>query len=257
MSNGPPYGSGPPYPPGPGGPPPYAGYPPAPPPGIAYVPAPVLMPMPMYPPQPPHMYPPTHNHPPTHSYPPAYPHPYPEPPPDAVHVVDNPPPLDKPMEPEVEWVPTTSHAADSLSSRVFVTGREGWDDSPLWTIRAHHNGHLIPGKLAIKHKAAYIPFSGKEVRVHNFEVLCINPNLVRWIPAGNGQVPSGAIPAGNTHDAEPLYIGRVRHRGSLTPGKVHPSHHCCYISFDGSEVSYKSYEVLCQVGAGGGVQRSA
>lgn len=38
--------------------------------------------------------------------------------------------------------------------------------------------------------------------------------------ASNGQVPPGAIPAGNTHNAEPLYIARVRHMRSITPGKV-------------------------------------
>ncbi|XP_022127275.2 protein TonB [Pieris rapae] len=245
MSYGPPYGGpgGPPYgsPPfgGHGGPP-YAGYPP--PPGVVFPPT-VVMPMPVYPP-PPHAYPPTH------TYPPAYPHPQPQPPPDdPVNVIENDPP--KPFgDSDVDWVPTSSHAAESLSSRVFVTGREGWDSSPLWTIRAHHNGNLIPGKLAIKHKVAYIPYAGKEVRVHNFEVLCTNPNKVRWIPSSNGAVPPGAIPAGNTQNAEPLYIGRVRHKGSLTPGKVHPSHNCCYISFDGSEVSYKNYEVLCIVGGG-------
>ncbi|CAG4945288.1 unnamed protein product [Colias eurytheme] len=223
------------YPPH-GGPPPYVGYPP--PPGVAYVPAPVMMPV--YPP-------------PAFPYPPAYPQPQPQPPqPDPVQVVDNVPP--PPVEPEIDWVSTTTHAAESLTNRVFVTGREGWDGSPLWTIRAHHNGNLVPGKLAVVHRAAYIPFAGREIRVHDFEVLVANPNKVRWIPASNGQVPSGAITGGNTHTGEPLYIARVRHRGSITPGKVHPSHGCAYISFDGSEINYKNYEVLCEVGSYSGIR---
>ena len=67
-------------------------------------------------------------------------------------------------------MPTTPATAASLYGRAYIGGREGWDNSPLWIIRAHHNGNLVPGKLAIKHKAAYVPFAGKEVPVHNIEV---------------------------------------------------------------------------------------
>ncbi|VVC92554.1 unnamed protein product [Leptidea sinapis] len=167
--------------------PPYVGYPPPPlPAGMAYVPTQVMYPM--YPPPPPvhhhppppvyHPPPPPVYHPPPppqpqHTYPPpqsTYPHP---PQPDPVHVVDDPSPPTVVEEPDYEFVAATPHTADALASRVFVTGREGWDFSPLWSIRAHHNGGLIPGKLAIAHR-------------------------IRWMSSRNGQIPSGAIPAGNT-----------------------------------------------------------
>lgn len=54
----------------------------------------------------------------------------------------------------------------------------------------------------------------------NLQVLCCAPHAVRWLHSSNGQVPVGAIAAGNSHNGEPLYIGRVRHMNSLTPGKV-------------------------------------
>ncbi|XP_072949737.1 uncharacterized protein [Epargyreus clarus] len=163
-------------------------------------------------------------------------------------IVPYPPAPEPAPEPEpIDWVSVTPDTAYSLTGRALVVGREGWDGSPLWAIRAHHNGDFVPGKLAIKHKAAYIPHAGMEVPVHHFEVLCAPANAVRWANASNGQVPVGAIAAGNTQSAEPLYIGRVRHRGSVSPGKVHPSHGCCYISFSGSEISFKHYEVLCRI----------
>ncbi|XP_041968107.1 uncharacterized protein LOC121725282 [Aricia agestis] len=216
---------------------PYYGYPPpSMPPGYTYVPTPVMMPA--YPPPPNDI-----NNQPTyvtnHIYHPPVQVSEVEPTP--VMVVEN-----SPQE-VIDWAPATTSTANSLMTQAYYAGREGWDGSPLWVIRAHHNGNLVPGKLAIHHKAAYIPFAGLEVPVHNFEVLCAQQNAVQWIPANNGSVPPQAIIAGNTHSAEPLYIGRVRHRGSLTPGKVHPSHNCCYISFGGSETSYRQYEVLCRV----------
>lgn len=54
----------------------------------------------------------------------------------------------------------------------------------------------------------------------HFQVLCAPAHALRWVPASDGQVPVGAIAAGNTHKAEPLYIARVRHQRSITPGKV-------------------------------------
>lgn len=221
---------------GPPPPPPY-GYPPHPG-GFAYIPMPAPVMMPMYPPPGPD---PTPN--PTYVTNYYYPHAPPPPPatttPDPVRVVEDSNPI--------EWVQSSPNTASTLTHRAFVAGREGWDGSPLWVIRSHHSGELIPGKLAIKHRSAYIPHAGKEIPVHNFEVLCAPGNVLRWVPASNGQVPVGAIPAGNSHSGEPLYIARVNHLKSVTPGKVHPSHGCCYISFGGEEIPMKNYEVLCKI----------
>ncbi|XP_026318572.1 uncharacterized protein LOC113229255 [Hyposmocoma kahamanoa] len=147
----------------------------------------------------------------------------------------------------VEWVPATTSSATSLTNRAVVAGYEGHDGSPLWVIRARLEGELIPGKLAIKHHGAYIPWDGKENVVHSFEVCCARPETIRWIEARNGLIPPNAVAAGNTSNGEPLYIGRAKHQGSLTPGKVHPSHKCLYISYGGQEIPHHSYEVLCTV----------
>ncbi|XP_072933100.1 uncharacterized protein [Epargyreus clarus] len=148
---------------------------------------------------------------------------------------------------DFDWVPTTATTAGHLSGRAVLGGHEGWDGSPLWVIRAWHNGDLIPGKLSVRHNAASVMYSGKEIPVQNIEVLCSKPESLRWVPASNGNVPPGAIPGGRTSSGETLYIGRARHQLSITPGKVHPSHNTCYISFGGAEVAHKIYDVLCRI----------
>ncbi|XP_059053574.1 uncharacterized protein LOC131847894 [Achroia grisella] len=229
------------YPPPSGPPPQYTPYPgqqPAPstyyanPGSVTYVPAPVYMPV----------YPPQANVVPQPQQPPnstyvtnIYQQPIPEP----VQVVEH-------ATEVIDWVSATPNLIDSLRSRALVAGREGWDSSPLWVIRAHHGGEFVPGKLSVKYRSAYVPHTGREVPVHNFEVLLAKSDDVRWLPCAGGKVPPGAIAAGNTHSGEPLYIARVNHSNTVTPGKVHPSHNCCYISFGGKEISYQSYEVLCR-----------
>lgn len=148
---------------------------------------------------------------------------------------------------DFEWIPTTSTLASTLTGRAVVGGHEGWDGSPLWVIRAHHNGDLIPGKLSVRHTAASIPYNGKEVPVQNIEVLCSKPEELRWVAAADGMVPPSAIPGGHTAAGEPVYVGRAKYQLSVTPGKVQSSQRACYISFAGAEVANNMYDVLCRV----------
>ncbi|CAH2040647.1 unnamed protein product, partial [Iphiclides podalirius] len=145
----------------------------------------------------------------------------------------------------VEWIPTTPRDAPTLSDKAIIAGYEGYDGSPLWIIRARYEGDLIPGKLAIKHHAAYVPWGGKENPVQNIEVCCARPEKVRWMESRDGVIPPNAIAGGNTSSGEPLYIGRAKEQGSLTPGKVHPSHKALYMPFAGNEIAHKVYEILC------------
>ncbi|CAH2097253.1 unnamed protein product [Euphydryas editha] len=148
---------------------------------------------------------------------------------------------------DYDWVPSTSTTANNLAGRAVVGGKEGWDGSPLWVIRAWHNGDLIPGKLSVRHNSASVMFNGKEIPVQNIEVLCAKPDSLRWVPSSNGNVPPGAIVGGKTSSGETLYVGRARHQLSITPGKVHPSHNSCYIGFGGAEIAYKKFDVLCRL----------
>lgn len=148
---------------------------------------------------------------------------------------------------DYDWVPTTATTAAHLSGKAVVAGREGWDGSPLWVIRAWHNDDLIPGKFSIRHNSASISHAMKEIPVQNIEVLIATPDNIRWIPASNGNIPPGAIEGGRTASGETLYVGRANYQLSITPGKVHPSHNCCYIPFSGGEVAQRMYDVLCKI----------
>ncbi|XP_055684908.1 natterin-3-like [Lutzomyia longipalpis] len=66
-----------------------------------------------------------------------------------------------------------------------------------------------------------------------------------WLPASEGQVPPGAVIGGHEVGGEKLYIARARHSGALIPGKLVPSHRCCYVAWGGREHAVKHYEVLC------------
>lgn len=59
-----------------------------------------------------------------------------------------------------------------------------------------------------------------EDKFNCFQVCVADPQRVRWVENGNGSTPPNAIPGGRTSSGETLYIGRAKHQGSLTPGKV-------------------------------------
>ena len=49
---------------------------------------------------------------------------------------------------------------------------------------------------------------------------------------------------GPAETGEMLYIGRWAVSGNMIIGKIHPSHRCCYIAFEGQELARQHYEVL-------------
>lgn len=64
-----------------------------------------------------------------------------------------------------------------------------------------------------------------------------------WVQAGDGQIADGAVSAGNDNGEE-LFVGRAPHDGSITVGKIHPSHGCMYLAYGGQEIPISWYEVL-------------
>ncbi|XP_035440566.2 uncharacterized protein LOC118269539 [Spodoptera frugiperda] len=148
--------------------------------------------------------------------------------------------------PAVEWVTSNANDVHKLSDRAVVAGFEKHNGSALWVIRGKYEGHLIPGKLVLTHKAAYVGWAGEHA-VKEFEVCCARPERIMWQVGRNGHVPPTAIVAGRTANGEPLYVGRAFQEGSQTPGKIHPSYQKLYIPFYGREADHTEYEVLCAV----------
>lgn len=143
------------------------------------------------------------------------------------------------------WQHCSAHAP--LPPGAILAGHDT-DSSPIYVGRAYHEGDQLPAKVLPGKQIAYVCHNGQEIPKHTFEVLC--GGNVSWVPSGFGSVPPTAVFGGRTSSGEALYIGRAHHMGSLTPGKVHPSHQTLYIPYGGSEIPIKSYEVLVEHGGG-------
>ncbi|XP_050539649.1 uncharacterized protein LOC126904566 isoform X2 [Daktulosphaira vitifoliae] len=138
----------------------------------------------------------------------------------------------------VQWV----RASNGQIPPNALQGGFDTNNEQLYVARAEHNGALIPGKLVPSHGVTYVAWGGIENPKENYEVLC-NCNAT-WIKANNGEIPVGALSSGHTEEGEPLFVGRGKHNGCVTVGKVQPSHNVCYIPFGGEEVALDEYEVL-------------
>jgi hypothetical protein len=136
------------------------------------------------------------------------------------------------------WVP----AAGAEVPAEALQGGTDCDGEPLFIGRARFEGALIPGKVARAHGVCYVAWGGEEHPVSEYEVLVGGSNT--WVPVTGAEIPPNAVPGGESEDGEPLFIGRAAHEGSVTIGKVQPSHGVCYISFGGLEVAYGNYEIL-------------
>ncbi|XP_055683680.1 C3 and PZP-like alpha-2-macroglobulin domain-containing protein 8 isoform X2 [Lutzomyia longipalpis] len=119
----------------------------------------------------------------------------------------------------------------------------GHDGEQLYVARARYGGGLIPGKLVPSHGVCYVPWGGGENSVTEYEVLCGGGS---WVPGTGDAIPPNALPAGETEEGEPLFIGRANHEGTITVGKVQPSHGCVYIPYGGEELRYDQYEIFVQ-----------
>ncbi|XP_030385452.1 uncharacterized protein LOC115632442 isoform X2 [Scaptodrosophila lebanonensis] len=139
------------------------------------------------------------------------------------------------------WVPCNVYGG--LPPFAIVAGNDS-DGDTIYVGRAYHNGDMLPAKIIPSKQQAYVAWGGEEINKHDFEVL--TGHHYCWIPESGGRVPPHALRVGQTTDGEPLFVGRGHYHGSLTPGKVHPSHGCLYIPYGGAEHKLDSYEVLVQ-----------
>lgn len=119
------------------------------------------------------------------------------------------------------------------------------DGSAIYIGRCYHDGDCLVAKIIPSKKFAYACYNGHEISKENFEFLC--HKSVRWFPSSNGLLIGNELNVGKTLKGETLYIGRGNYEGSITVGKVHPSHGCLYIPYGGREVSLTEYETLVEL----------
>lgn len=134
------------------------------------------------------------------------------------------------------WVPASGGQVPPNAMQAGFDGSE-----QLYVARARHENDLIPGKLHPSHGVCYVAYGGGEHGHADYEVLCAGGG--RWVPVYDGSIPPTAVPAGETAEGEPLFVGRATHEGTVTVGKVQPSHGCCYIPYGGEELAYKEFEI--------------
>lgn len=73
------------------------------------------------------------------------------------------------------WVKTKQNC---IPTNAFIGGRSEVNNEPLYIGRAFHDGKLIPGKVHIRYKTCYLPYSGKEIEVSSYEILVIPQDAV-------------------------------------------------------------------------------
>lgn len=140
----------------------------------------------------------------------------------------------------VDWQPGNNKS--SAPKGAILAGSDS-DGAPIYLGRVTYQGNQLPAKIIPRKHQCRTCHNGKEIEVASYEALC-NPR-VRWVPF-NGTIPSKAIVCGRTVWGETVYIGRGRHRGSLTPGKVLENEKVLKIPFDWNEISVSAFEMLVE-----------
>lgn len=59
----------------------------------------------------------------------------------------------------------------------------------------------------------------------------------------DGKIPLRAVIGGVDSSREKVYVGRIKKDGTLLPGKVVPSHKCCYVAYEGTECGSTKFQV--------------
>ncbi|XP_073811849.1 uncharacterized protein, partial [Musca autumnalis] len=141
-------------------------------------------------------------------------------------------------EPRDTWV---SSNLEYAPANAVVAGHDS-DGSFIYVGRAEHNGLMLPAKFIPDRCEAYVASEGNEIRKSNIEVL-LGPTY-SWAQVYNGHIPANAVHSGYTESGEPMYIGRAKHCGSVTPGLVLAESDSILIPYAGREVCVGSCEIL-------------
>lgn len=138
----------------------------------------------------------------------------------------------------VRWVPCS---LGEIPENAVVGGHDS--GSVLYVIRSVLKKALTPGKLQQGKPYSEVCWGGTEHAMDNYEVLIDFDG--DWVRTTDDNIPPLALWAGRSEDDQPLYVGRVLYRGALIVGKVQPKHKSLYIPYEGKEMPFKTFEILC------------
>ena len=128
----------------------------------------------------------------------------------------------------------------NLPNGCEFAGQEA-DGNPLFIARAWYENETHIGKTRKEFEGALIPWGGKEIKIESYEVYV---GTQKWIDAQNGEIPMGALVAGQEADGNPLYVARAKFGGGMHIGKVSPRFGAALIPYNGRENAVQKYQVL-------------
>ena len=170
------------------------------------------------------------------------------------------PPLTHLYTPQWSW----KRASDGEIPEGTLPGGISPSGEVMYIARASH-GERVPGRLVASEQCCLVSWASREHRHRNYEALVVeDPAEFEWILATRGQLPDGAVPGytgretigiGRTVTSTDLSIGKTcadfsiqipmsAVRNTQLLGKIHPSHRCLYVPYQGREFIYRAYEAL-------------
>ena len=162
----------------------------------------------------------------------------------------------------VKWIECSS-TAECLPASAFVactleTGEEAF------VAMVHIGRQKVTGLTTRNGLQACVPYGSSEHILNHYKVMTSEfPDSLFWVRHSNGDVPRHAVRGGMDsgeinfigRTCSPLlggrtYLGaRINLNRNITEGtrlgKIHPSHNCLYIPYNGGEYIFNTYEVLC------------
>ncbi|PVU95543.1 hypothetical protein BB561_001757 [Smittium simulii] len=97
------------------------------------------------------------------------------------------------------------------------------DGKPLFIARSFYQGSLHPGKAGqhIEDGGFSLGYGGKEVKLHEYYVLCGDGSKLRWVEQNGDFVIKDFTPieAGHEADGSPLYAAKTFYKGGQQLGK--------------------------------------
>jgi Protein of unknown function (DUF3421). len=140
---------------------------------------------------------------------------------------------------QIEWVRT---GGGSIPPNAIIAGHEA-NGAELFACTAPFNGGYHPGMVRPGFNGCHLSYGGVEHTVWDNAVAV---GTGGWTMASFGEVPYGAVPAGEEAGGALIFACRAWHNNGLYPGKLRHEFRGCNIAYGGAEITVSHYEVLVQ-----------
>lgn len=117
-------------------------------------------------------------------------------------------------------------------------------DEQLYIARGMIDGCWVPGSLRPSEKILRVAWRKKERKLKKFQVLVYAEGKFEPLTVED-EIPIGSVSGGECDTDEDIFIGRVKHEGSLIIGRISPSEGACHIPYNGQQIAYKdNFEIF-------------